>query len=457
MDIFKLVGSVFVDTEEANKSLSKTDEKAEGLGNKLASGVKTAGKWAVGLTAAAASVGGAMVASAKKTAENMDVIDKASQRMDISAESYQELSYAAGLCGVNMSTMEKAAKKLEGTDINFDDAMAEIYALTDAEERSAKAAELFGDAVAYEMGPMLNASAEDMAAMRQEANDLGLVMSEDTVKAGADMNDAFSKIEGAVDSVKNQIGAAFMPVISKLLDWILEHMPQIQDTVKKVIDFVQKAIKDIIPIIQGLVPVVEGIFKLIQPLWENVLKPILTGIITFLSGVFTGDWTKIWQGLGDIVSGIFTALIEVVKMPINAIIGLLNSAIDGFNKIQIPDWVPVVGGKGLNIPQIPMLAKGGDVKESGTVLVGENGPEFLSLPAGARVTPLSDSEKNNGTGILSKMDEMLYTMRAMIAAMDGVAKRPIELNGKTVSRELAPYMDSELGRLSDKNLRGAYA
>ena len=455
MDIFKLVGSVFVDTEEANKSLSKTDEKAEGLGNKLASGVKTAGKWALGITAAAGAVGTAMIASAKDTSANMDVIDKASQRMGIGAESYQELAYAAGLCGVEMSTMEKAAKKLEGTDMNFDEAMQSIYELGTAEERSAKAAELFGEAVAYQMSPMLNASAEDMAAMRQEANDLGLVMSEDTVKAGAEMNDAFSKIDGAVDSVKNQIGSSFMPVLLDLLNWILDHMPEIQEFVGNVITFIQGAIKNLIPIIKSLMPVVKGIFEAVKPLWENILKPVLTGIISFLSGVFTGDWTKIWEGLSDIVSGLFNGLIEIVKFPINAIITLLNSAIDGINKIQIPDWVPLVGGKGLDIPHIPMLAKGGKVEKEGTVIVGEAGPEFLTLPKGAQVTPLNkvgDSEK-----VLNKMDSMISEMKNMIKTMNAVARRPIALNGKVVSHELAEDMDQELGILAIKNMRGLNA
>ena len=59
MEIFKLIGSIMVDSTEANKSISKTEKNAEGMGKKLADGVKTAGKWAAGLTAAAVSVGAA--------------------------------------------------------------------------------------------------------------------------------------------------------------------------------------------------------------------------------------------------------------------------------------------------------------------------------------------------------------------------------------------------------------
>lgn len=405
MDIFKLVGSVFVDTDEANKSLAKTDEKAEGLGNKLKSGVKTAGKWALGLTAAAGAVGGAMIASAKETASNADVIDKASQRMGIGAESYQELAHAAGLCGVEMSTMEKAAKKLEGTDMSFDDAMNEIWALTDAEERSAKAAELFGEAVAYQMSPMLNASAEDMEAMKQEAHDLGLVMSEDAVKAGADMNDAFSKVDAMMGSVKNQIGSALMPIIQKLLEWIMEHMPQIQEAIGNVMEFVKKGIDTLMPLIEALAPIVGAVFEGIGYAWEHYLKPIFNGIIDFLSGVFTGNWEKAFQGLADIVKGIFGVIVDLVKAPLNGIITLVNGVIDGINELEVPDWVPFLGGASPNIPHIPMLAKGGDITAGGAAIVGEAGAELIDLPTGARVTPLSGSAATLGAEDLADVIE----------------------------------------------------
>lgn len=443
MEIFKLFGSVFVDTAKAEESLSKTDKKAEGVGKQLLKGVGTVAKWGAAAVGAAAAVGTAMVASAKDAASNLDVIDKASQRMSISAESYQELAHAAGLCGVEMSTMEKAAKKLEGTGLNMDDALAEIYALTDAEERSAKAAELFGDAVAYQMSPMLNASAEDMAAMRQEANDLGLVMSSDAVKAGADMNDAFTKIEEAVGSVKNQIGAAFMPMLMDLLNWVLDHMPEIQAGIKKVTDFITAAIEKLTPLIEALAPIIGIVFDKIAQLWETILKPILVGIIDFLTGVFTGNWEQVFQGLANIVKGIFGAIVELVKIPINNLINMLNVVIDGFNKIKLPDWVPGIGGKGLDIPHIPALAEGGDITTAGAVLVGEQGPEFLNLPRGARVTPLDKAGIGDNGAIL----EALQAIRDELAGMQ------IVLDTGAVVGEIAPAMDGALGEIYERNAR----
>ena len=83
--IFKLVGSIFVDTEEANKNIEKTDQKAEGLGNKLLSGIGTAAKWGAGLATAAASGAVAPGAVAVKSAGVPEVFDIWSQRLGLSA------------------------------------------------------------------------------------------------------------------------------------------------------------------------------------------------------------------------------------------------------------------------------------------------------------------------------------------------------------------------------------
>lgn len=278
MEIFKLIGSVMVDTAEAEKSLSKTESKAEGLGSKLADGAKTAGKWALGVAGAAAAVGTAMIAAAKDTAETADVIDKASQRMRMDAESYQELAYAAGLSGVEMSTLEKAAKKLEGTDLSMDEALDQIYSLGTAEERAAKAAELFGDSVAYQMTPLLNASAEEMAAMKQEAHDLGLVMSEDAVKNGAALGDMFSKVEQSMNMLKTNLMTEMMPYIMEILQWIIDNMPKITATVKKVMDAILPIVK---PILNGIMQLVQGFTALL----DGDVHGFVDGLLNFLGGL----------------------------------------------------------------------------------------------------------------------------------------------------------------------------
>ncbi|EOS7716837.1 phage tail tape measure protein [Enterococcus hirae] len=130
----------------------------------------------------------------------------------------------------------------------------------------------------------------------------------------------------------------------------------------------------------------------------NAGKRILTGFIDFITGIFTGDWSRAWQGLVDIFGGIFDGIVAVGKAPINAMIGLINGFIGGLNNIKIPKWVPGIGGKSFSISKLPYLAQGGHLI-NGQAIVGEAGPELLTAKNGkTTVTPLSDEEKRKGIG-----------------------------------------------------------
>ena len=150
--------------------------------------------------------------------------------------------------------------------------------------------------------------------------------------------------------------------------------------------------------------ILNGFLANVKNIWDSV-KQVLDGIITFIQGVFSGNWEQAWEGIKQILEGIWNAMVSSVKVPINAIISLINGLINGINaainwlnslKIDIPDWLGG-GSFGLNLPTIgtiPYLAKGG-VLTQGSAIVGEAGPELLTLSGGnAVVQPLTT---NNNT------------------------------------------------------------
>ena len=120
------------------------------------------------------------------------------------------------------------------------------------------------------------------------------------------------------------------------------------------------------------------LFNSFKAIFES-LKNIFTGIIEFITGVFSLDWKKAWNGLVNIFSGIFGTIKNVLIMPLNVVIALIetlvnkiiggwNSLVKALNKfsIDIPSWVPEIGGKkfGINIKTastitIPRFATGG--------------------------------------------------------------------------------------------------
>lgn len=154
----------------------------------------------------------------------------------------------------------------------------------------------------------------------------------------------------------------------------------------------------------GLGDIINAFMKNIENTW-NTIKKIFQGVIDFVQGVFTGNWEQAWQGVVNIFGGLFDNLVNMVKSPLNGIIGLLNGAISainglisGLNSISftMPSWLG--GGHfGINIPyipKIPYLAKGG-ILSQGSAIVGEAGPELLTMMGSrAMVQPLTGSTTN---------------------------------------------------------------
>lgn len=143
-------------------------------------------------------------------------------------------------------------------------------------------------------------------------------------------------------------------------------------------------------------------------------KKVLNGINTFLTGVFTGNWKKAWTGIRNIYRSIFGTIGAIAKRPLNSVISMMNAVIGGFNKIKIPSWVPKLGGKGINIPKIPALAKGTNNWQGGIVQVHERGGEIIDLPKGSRVYPHDKSvqmAKSEGKkSIVYKIEKLAETL-----------------------------------------------
>lgn len=159
--------------------------------------------------------------------------------------------------------------------------------------------------------------------------------------------------------------------IAKLVNGALEiYNKVVQPVISWLLDKLSPAFSFVGTLVTGVFGTVVGF---ISDAAKSILK-IFGGIIDFISGVFTGNWKKAWTGVKNIFKGIFDGLVSIFKTPINLIIDGLNAFIKGLNKIQIPDWVPVVGGKGFHIDTIQKLAQGGYARANNPQLaiVGDN-------------------------------------------------------------------------------------
>ena len=199
--------------------------------------------------------------------------------------------------------------------------------------------------------------------------------------------------------------------IAPKVKWFAEYVyPIIAKIVNVIVGYVSNSIANLIEVIGGIVK-------------------ILKGIIEFITGVFTGDWDKAWEGIKNIFGGIWDALVSIVKTPVNAIVDIINKltgyigdaingVIEGINSLSfdLPEWM--TGGKsvtfGLNlsklsIPKIPKLATGAVIPPRS---------EFLAV--------LGD--QRNGTNIETPLATMIEAFKCAIAEMGGLGTSITQIN-----------------------------
>lgn len=202
---------------------------------------------------------------------------------------------------------------------------------------------------------------------------------------------AFNAIAPQIGPIITNIGTAVMNVANMIGNAIQAVLPVIESIIMVILSVVSTVGPPILAAIAQIAQNIGNVITSIQGVFE--------GLIQFITGVFTGNWSSAWEGVKSIFSNAFSALVELCKIPINAVIGVINGAINGINSIlgsvtTIPEWVPVVGGKGfsMQLPTIPMLAKGGFT--DGVSIAGEAGTEaVISFDPSVRSANIANWQK----------------------------------------------------------------
>lgn len=217
----------------------------------------------------------------------------------------------------------------------------------------------------------------------------------DKIKAAAGrlwnfVKNIFQRIGISGDSLKKKLAP-----IGQKFSAIGEHIQGFWKAVSPLLSKIGEAVHAVFSVAIGAaIGSAIGYFNSLFDGITTMISGLLTafdGILTFITGVFTLNWSKAWEGVKNIFGGIFEGLGGMLKMPINGVISMINGAIAGINSISvdIPDWVPGIGGEkfGINIPQLPMLARGTDNWKGGLAQISEKGGEIVDLPSGTRVYP----------------------------------------------------------------------
>ncbi len=251
--------------------------------------------------------------------------------------------------------------------------------------------------------------------------------------------------EELINGLKETIdgfGKFFKGVFSGDMEMTAEGLKQIWDGLKNtwnaIIDSIRDAWNMFIEWLRGKNPELAAIFetygRLVSDLYNSV-KQILGGIITFISGVFTGDWDKAWEGVKQIFKGIWNGIVSILEGAVNLIIGGINWMIRQLNKIQIkaPDWLG--GGTiGFNIPaistvSIPRLAQGAVIPPN---------REFLAV--------LGDQK--NGTNVEAPLETIKQALAEVLSQNGSGEEITIKFTGDlaTLARVLTPEITRQQRR-----------
>ena len=246
--------------ENFNKKIAESREKLDSVKHSLNSGIKTAGKWAAA-TGAAAVTG--IIKVAEEASEKLDTVDKMSQKIGVSRQTYQELDFVFSQLGTNVDGLKNGLKTLrsvmdttaQGTSKNktaleelgisaidvsgnlrdSEDVMWEAFKTLQGMENQTKkarlATKLFGKA-GLELMPMLNGSAGSVENLRKKAHKLGLVLDNETIDKGVEFKDTLDQTKRALSAVGTELGAAFMPALVRVMRKVQDKMPEIRKMVE---------------------------------------------------------------------------------------------------------------------------------------------------------------------------------------------------------------------------------
>jgi hypothetical protein len=222
-----------------------------------------------------------------------------------------------------------------------------------------------------------------------------------TTKAGT-AEGQFQRLKVSLDETKESIGAALLPIIEKVLpflakmgDWASENTALFLTitgvigglalaivlvngaitawgAATKAFTAVQAAFNAVMAM-NPIVLIVIGIGLLIAALVIAYKK--FEGFRNVVDSVFKFIG-KVVSGSLDLIKGYFSTVLGFYKSIFNGIASLWNNTI-GKLSFKVPGWVPGLGGKGFDVPNIPMLAAGGIVTSPTLAMIGEAGPEAV--------------------------------------------------------------------------------
>lgn len=322
-----------------------------------------------------------------------DSIDKLSQKMGISAQAYQEWDFIAQHSGTSMESLRSSFKTLssaaqngkesfEAIGLSLEDVQSMstedlfgaviegLQGMEEGTERTAIASELLGKG-ATELGALLNTSAEDTAAMKQQVHDLGGVMSDEAVKDAAAFQDSLQNLNVSMDGLKNGLLSDLLPGITTVMDGLTKlvtgdksGLEAINTGIKDFIGNLSSGMAEILPVVTDIILTIgdaiienaplmiesagELMIQLANGIVENLPKILKTGleiIVSIIKGI-TENLPTLIKTITSVVIDIAKeltnpeTLVSIIKSGIELILALIDGLLEALPELL--DAMPVI-------------------------------------------------------------------------------------------------------------------
>lgn len=357
MNALALMATLGLDSSEYDKGLDTASQDAGSFVSNVShtlSGVAKTGASAIKSTFdTVGTVAKGLYNFTNDTANVLDNIDKASQKMGVARDTYQELDFILSQSGTSVETMRMGMKTLtaamdSGSDVfnqlgiavtNSDGSLrdqesvmwetfAALQGVENQTEKARMATQLFGRS-GQELLPLLNEEAGSIEEMRQQAHDLGLIMGDDMIDAGARLNDTIDQSKRAFDAFKTRLGVSVMPVVQSAMDVFVAFASgkDISKPLKNFTKSIGTTVKNLMPMFKNAIKMIGELVKELAP----VLAEELPGIITDLIPVLI-------DAAGNLIVAIAQNLPAILKSLWN---GLKNAFSNIWEMLKTVDWIQV--------------------------------------------------------------------------------------------------------------------
>lgn len=427
------------EAEELGENIEDSGDKAEKSGpkwEKLGSVLKGIGAGIAAIGTAAVAAGKGLWDVANDTAAAGDEIDKMSQKIGISAEAYQEWAYVFERSGTDVNNLqagmktlstviadaatgsESAAEKLSAVGLSIEDlngltqeqqlemVVSALQDMGSGAERTAAATDLLGKS-ATDMAAVLNMTAEDTAALRQEAEDYGMVMSDEAVAASAAFEDSLSRLKDTLSGTKNGIVGEVLPSITQLMDGIADLVAGNENAAQEIEDGVNGLISSVSDMIPQALDLLMTIIDGVADAAPQIISTLVTGIVEVL------------PELADAAIEVIGALVDGV---IDALPALIDAAVSIITKLCEMLGDPVQLGKVLDAAlEIVMAIVGGlidnvdELIDAAFTLI-DGLIEFLTEPGNLEKLVLTAIELTLkiGEGLIKAIPQLLTSVVKLI-------------------------------------------